>query len=257
MTLYGLDCGKWATLKSTTRHQADSRMLFASRERKRERQKDRKTDRETARRKGKRINGVTAIRNDCKTATLDSHADRQAGGQGSRHKMAGESKLQQVSVSLLQSCVIYPHALKASQSSERPQRPQRPHRFERLNLAATEKRGHIVDQRHLVDDTDNGHTREKRRGEEKERERDKEKERMRHKRQQNKYINTGCVHYSCPAWFACCWGKGRGFRAVGGVRGGRGGGNDQSFGRKVLKQRKGRKAIQDSIQFQSAPEFFK
>ena len=44
---------------------------------------------------------------------------------------------------------VYPHALKASQSPQRSQRSQRPHRFERLNLAAAKKRGHIIHQRHL------------------------------------------------------------------------------------------------------------
>ena len=48
----------------------------------------------------------------------------------------------------------YPHALKASQSSQRSQRSQRPHRFERLNLPATHKRGHIIHQRHLNSNTD-------------------------------------------------------------------------------------------------------
>ena len=45
--------------------------------------------------------------------------------------------------------VVYPHALKASQSPQRSQRSQRPHRFERLNLAAAKKRGHIIHQRDL------------------------------------------------------------------------------------------------------------
>lgn len=46
-------------------------------------------------------------------------------------------------------CFVYPHALKASQSPQRSQRSQRPHRFERLNLAAAKKRGHIIHQRDL------------------------------------------------------------------------------------------------------------
>lgn len=44
---------------------------------------------------------------------------------------------------------VYPHALKASQSPQRSQRSQSSHRFERLNLAATKKRGHIIHQRDL------------------------------------------------------------------------------------------------------------